>query len=279
MATATRTARGVGSGRVKRRVSLSCSLTGRFAQPESRCALRRVGIGASALAIFLGLSACPALAETATSSASHALQAQALELYAPVRGYERSTSSVQRSRSRSAAGRVGNVIDACQKPYQKHLFRGLVGSNNPRYKLYRLYENGALMQTYQADVKPVATQLETLASSWAALSLRDRAMNDFAHAVAAEFHATVDAAPFNSCGFVEQIATHHYSYAWAKQSSYGVQAARWWKQISQAGDRTSAFWRYVYPEVPGGPQPRSAGAHLFTKHELTVLPNLPGELG
>ena len=278
MATATKAARGVGSGRLERRVSSSCSLTGRVEQRESRCALRRVAIGASALAVFLGVSACPALAATATSSASPALRAQARELYAPVRTYERSTTRAQRSRSRSAAGRVGNATNACQRPYQKHLFRGLA-HNKRRYKLYRLYENGGLMQTYQADVKPVATQLGTLSSSWAALSLRDRAMNEFVHAVGAEFHATLDAAPFNSWGFVKQIAAHHYSYAWAKQSSYGVQAARWWKQISQAGDRTSAFWRYIYPEVPGGPHPPNAGAHLFTKHELAVLPNLPGELG
>jgi hypothetical protein len=247
-------------------------------QEKSRRAVCRVGAGASALVISIAMSAGPALAETATSSAAPALRAQARELYAPVTTYEHSTSPAERSRSRSAAGRVGKVIDSCQRPYQKHLFRGLVVSNNPRYKLYRLYENGALMQTYQADVKPVATQLSMLASSWAALSLRDRAMNEFVHAVAAEFHATLDAAPFDSCGFVKQIAAHHFSYAWAKQSSDGMQAARWWKQIGQAGNRTSAFWHYVYP-VFGAPEPPNAGAHLFTKHELTVLPNLPGELG
>jgi hypothetical protein len=246
-------------------------------QYKSRRALGRVGAVASALAILTGVSACPALAATATSS-TPALRTQARELYAPVGAYEHATSRAQRSRSRAAAGRVGNAINACQRPYQRHLFRGLA-HNKRRYKLYRLYENGGLMQTYQADVKPVAKQLETLSSSWAALPLRDRAMNEFVHAVAAEFHATLDAAPFDSCGFVKQIAAHHFSYAWAKQSSYGVQAERWWKQISQAGDRTGAFWRYVYPNVPAGPQPPSAGAHLFTKHELTVLANLPGELG
>ena len=119
MATATKAARGVGSGRLERRVSSSCSLTGRVEQRESRCALRRVAIGASALAVFLGVSACPALAATATSSASPALRAQARELYAPVRTYERSTTRAQRSRSRSAAGRVGNATNACQRPYQK----------------------------------------------------------------------------------------------------------------------------------------------------------------
>jgi len=36
----------------------------------------------------------------------------------------------------------------------------------------------------------------------------------------------------------------------ARQSSYGVQAANWWKQISQAGVSTGAFRRYVYPVVP-----------------------------
>jgi hypothetical protein len=44
---------------------------------------------------------------------------------------------------------------------------------------------------------------------------------------------------------VKAIAAHHFSYVWAKTSSYGLQAARWWRTISRAGDRTAAFWKYV----------------------------------
>ncbi|MHB1570556.1 MAG: hypothetical protein ACYC0H_15330 [Solirubrobacteraceae bacterium] len=148
-----------------------------------------------------------------------------------------------------------------------------------RPKLGSLWNNATLMQIYQAEVKPVATQLRALAASWAALSVKDRPMNLFVHAVAAEFQASLDAAPFDSCAFVRQVAAHHFSYRWARQSSDGVQAEQWWNQISQAGDRTSAFWRFVYPNVPGEQQPTYAGANLFTKNELVVLPSLPGELG
>ena len=57
----------------------------------------------------------------------------------------------------------------------------------------------------------------------------------------------------------------HYSYAWAKPILVrGAGGAVVERRSSQAGDRTSAFWRYVYPEVPGAPQPPNAGAHLFT---------------
>jgi hypothetical protein len=164
------------------------------------------------------------------------------------------------------------VIDACDAPYLKRLL------GRRAAKLDRLWNHATLLQTYQADVKTVSTQLTTLAASWAALTLRNRAMNEFVHAVAAELRATLAVAPFDSCGFVNAVAAHHFSYAWAKRSSYGLQAARWWRQISLAGNRTGPFWRYVYPNF-GGPEPPNAGAHLFTKRELAVLPNLPGELG
>ena len=241
------------------------------------CVLRRVGAGASALAIALGVGASPVLAGTSTSAVSPRLRAQARGLYAAVRTYERSTTPSERARSRSAARRVGKVIDACQAPYQKQLFQGFVVGNNSRFKLYSLYENGTLLETYQADVNPVATQLATLAASWAALSLDNRAMNEFVHGLAAEFRATLDAAPFDSCGFVKAIAAHHFSYAWAEQSSYGVQAARWWKQISRAA-KASPFWSHFCLACSGRPPSSEPGAHLFTKKQLVVLSNLPGEL-
>jgi hypothetical protein len=90
--------------------------------------------------------------------------------------------------------------------------------------------------------------------------------------------ATLDAAPFDSCSFVKAIAAHHFSYAWAKQSPYGVQAASWWKKISQAGNRTGSFWIYVGATGLGGPSSPKPGAHLFTTKQLLVLSNFPGEL-
>jgi hypothetical protein len=92
------------------------------------------------------------------------------------------------------------------------------------------------------------------------------------HAVAAKFQATPAAPPFDSCAFVKAVAAHHFSYAWAKRSSAGVQAARWWRQVSQAGRARSGA---TSTPNSGGPEPPKAGAHLFTKRELAVLPNLP----
>jgi hypothetical protein len=234
-------------------------------------ALRRAGAGASTLVIALGVGASPVLAGTSTSSASPSLRAQARELYAPVSTYEHPTTPAERARSRPAATRVGKVINACQAPYLKRL------QNSRRAKLDMLWDHATLLQTYQADIKPVSTQLTMLTASWASLSLRNRAMNEFVHAVAAEFKVTLDAAPFNSCAFVRGIAAHHFSYAWAKQSADGVQAAQWWKQISQAGNRTGLFWSLVGASEPPGRS--SPGAKLFTTHQLIVLANLPGEIG
>ena len=45
------------------------------------------------------------------------------------------------------------------------------------------------------------------------------------------------------------------------------------------GDRTAPFWSYVYPTGVGGPTSPKPGAHLFTKAQLVMLANLPGELG
>jgi hypothetical protein len=239
-----------------------------------RYACRGVGAGASAVAIALGLGASPVLAGTSTSSVPPALRAQARELYAAVGRYERSTTLAERARARSAARRVGKVIDACQAPYLKRLL------SKRAIKLDMLWNDATLLQTYQADVGPVAKQLATLAASWAALALRNRTMNEFVHAVATEFRATLDAAPFDSCAFVKAIGAHNLSYVWAKQSPYGVQAARWWRRMLQAGERTNSFWRYVLP-TPAGPgeaPPSTTGARLFTTKQLEVLANLPGEL-
>ncbi len=168
------------------------------------------------------------------------------------------------------------MIGVCQAPYQKWL------SRHPRQrggKLDMLWNRATLMQTYQAEVQPVAPQLATLATAWSALRLRNPAMNRFVHAMAAEFLASLDAPVFDSCGFVKAMTAHHYSYAWARQSSYGVQSEEWWNTISQAGNRTGPFWRYVYPTGPGGPPSPKPAAHLFTIRELSVLANLPGEIG
>ena len=234
----------------------------------------RLGAGACALAIGLGVGASPALAGT---SVSRALRTQARELYAPVSRYEHSTTAAQRARSRSAARHLSDVIDACDAPYRKRLDDQLLSKRAA--KLYMLFDHATLLQIYRVEVEPFATHLAKLAASWAALSLGNRAMNQFVHAVAAELRATLDAPPFHSCGFVKAIAAHHFSYSWARRSADGMQAARWWKQISRASDRTAPFWSYVYPTGIGGPTSPKPGAHLFTHAQLVTLANLPGELG
>ena len=251
---------------------------GRFALRRGRRGsshvVRDVGACGCALAVALGIGASPALAGPLASPASPSLRAQARELYAPVRRYEHSTTAAQRRRSRSAAEHVGKVIDACQAPYLKRL------SSRQDARLDLLWNDATLLQTHQADVSPVATPLATLAASWALLSLRNRPLNAFVHGVATEFRATLGSAPFDSCGFIKAIAAHHFSYAWAKHSSYGLQAERWGKQTLQAGNRASAFWRYVSPTPagPGSPPRHTPGTSLFTQNQLVVLSNLPGEI-
>jgi len=202
--------------------SVTSQRQGRFTLRRGRgrrgSALRRGGRGAAALCIALGVGASPTLAGASTPALSPALRAQAHDLYAPVKSYEQSTSPAQRARSGSAARHVGKMIDACDAPYRDRID---VTRTKQAAKLSTLWNNATLLQTYQADVTPVAAELTKLAAAWAALSLRNRAMNEFVHGVAAEFQATLAAPPFDSCGFVQGIAAHHFSYAWAKRSSYG----------------------------------------------------------
>ncbi|HZU61850.1 MAG TPA: hypothetical protein VE983_12855 [Solirubrobacteraceae bacterium] len=235
----------------------------------------RPGFGALALAITFGLGASPAFAGASSSSVPPGLRTQAHRLYEPVREYERSTTPAERAKSGSEGARVGKKIDACDRPYRKKLTQP---KSQQGMELYMLWNNATLLQTYQGDVKPVAAQLATLAGSWAELSLRNRVMNRFVHAMATEFHATLHAVPFDSCKFVRAIAAHHFSYTWARHSTYGQQALAWWRRMAGAGDGANSFWRYVYPNGVGGSS-SEPGAHLFTKSQLSVLANLPGELG
>lgn len=207
---------------------------------------------------------------------------QAKALYAPLIAYARSTALKRRAGSGPAGARVGQLMNVCDKPYQKQLFLNLVvDSKNKamqrRYKLYQLWNHVTLMQTYQADIAPVAPQLRQLVASWAQLSQGNKVMNEFAHAVAAELNASLSASAENGCAFVRGVAVHHFSYAWARTSLYGRQAARWWAAINSAGDRTAAFWKFVSPPLLG--HPGGAGQHLFTTAERSALANLPGELG
>ena len=207
---------------------------------------------------------------------------QAKALYEPMIAYARATSVKQRSRSQTLAASVGTTLNRCNRPFQKQFSHLVIGSRNramqQREKVYSLWEHAGLMQTYQADVAPVALQLKQLASTWASLSLTNSPMEQFAHAVAAELTASLSAPPMNTCALVRGLMAHHDSYAWARSSRYGLLATRWWQQISSAGNRAGSFWKFVSPSQPGGPS-GGAGQHLFTPAERSALSGLPGELG
>lgn len=79
----------------------------------------------------------------------------------------------------------------------------------------------------------------------------------------------------DACSFIRGIAAHHFSYAWARRSPVGKLAELYWTRLSTAGNRTDRFWRFVVASPPGKSAP---GAKLFTKHQLSVLANLPGEI-
>ena len=178
--------------------------------------------------------------------------------------------------------RITRQINACDAAYSHQLFQVKVGTE--RWKLYMLWNDVSGMQDYEADVSAYAPQLGSLASSWMALSLKNPAMNKFAHATAAELNAILNAPPVNTCAFVRAVAAHHFSYTWARTSTYSVDASHWHQQTLKDGNRTSAFWRYVTPPTlyantsdiarPGGP-----GWRLFTQKQSRQLANLPGEIG
>ena len=211
-----------------------------------------------------------------------ALIAQANALYQPVKVYENSITAAQTASANAAKARVTKEVNACDAPYSHQLFLVRVGTE--KYKLYRLWDDVSLMQDYEVDVSAVAPQLRSLATSWLALSLKNPTMNQFAHAIAGELNATLNAAPMNTCAFVRAVAAHHFSYSWARSSSFAVEASTWQEQTLKDGNKASGFWRYVTPPTlyantsdvahAGGP-----GWRLFTQAQRSALANLPGEIG
>jgi hypothetical protein len=208
--------------------------------------------------------------------------AQADALYRPVKVFEQSITAAQTARANAAKARVARETNACDAPYSRQLFE--VRSGTTKYKLYTLWNYISGMQTNEAAVSALTPQLRALASSWMALSLKNPAMNAFAHATAAELTATLSAPAISTCAFVQALAAHHFSYKWARTSSYATDATAWQQQTLKDGDQATAFWRYINPPTlyantsdvarPGGP-----GWHLFTQAQTKTLANLPGEAG
>jgi hypothetical protein len=203
------------------------------------------------------------------------LRAQAHALYAPVSAFERSLTRADRAAVKSANNEDSRRIDACQAPYLHRLKL----SNKPgAQKLQSLYFDGSGMEGTQSEIAPITKQLTTLARAWSRIRLSNRAMNDFAHGVAAEFDASLNMPRFDACAFIRAIAHHHYSYFWARQSAAGKLAKRWETRVIKASERAGRFW--IFTGQTGLPGSSSApGAKLFTRHQFIVLANLPGEQG
>jgi hypothetical protein len=220
-------------------------------------------------------------AKNRKQTGSKALLAQANALYQPVSVFKRSVTAGETASARATNAHQTTEINACDARYGHKMLGAPAGTELG--KVYRLWNDVTTLQTYEVDVAPVAPQLRTLVASWQALSLKNRAMNGFAHGMAAELEATLDAAPVDTCAFVRSVAAHHFSYKWALDSSYGAAAAKWASVTLKDSNRTSAFWRYINPPTlyagttnvyrAGG-----AGWRLFTHTQSSALANLPGEI-
>jgi hypothetical protein len=237
-------------------------------------ALRARGIIGLAVAGTLLLGAGVAQSQPATGHGGVAvaskisLRAQARLLYAPVAVFARSLSKSLRARINSAKAIDGRRLNACQAPYLRRLQTRRLQSVDG------LYQHAALMEQYQSAVAPVASQLTTLSGAWTRLRLPNRPMNEFVHALAHEFNASLDSPHQDACAFVKSIAAHHFSYAWARNSHADKLAEGWWTTMRTAP--VGPFWTFVGAAgLPGQPAP---GAKLFTSHQLKVLANLPGEI-
>jgi hypothetical protein len=224
-----------------------------------------------AFALLVGAGAAqsqPVNGERGVVARGMSLRVQARLLYAPVAVFERSFSRSLRARSKSAKTTDGRRLDACQAPFLGRL------QARRRQRVDGLFENAAGMDESQSAVAPIASQLATLSGAWTRLHLRTRPMNEFVHALADEFNASLDPPRQDACAFIKSIAAHQFSYAWARNSRAGKLAERWWTTMRTAP--AGPFWTFV--GASGLPGPPAPGAKLFTNHQLTVLANLPGEI-
>jgi hypothetical protein len=195
------------------------------------------------------------------------LGAQVRLLYAPVAVFERSLSKSLRGRVKSSQKADGRRLNACQAPYLRRL------QTRPLQRVDDLWQNAGLMEQYQSAVAPVASRLATLSGAWARLQLPKRPMNQFVHALADEFNASLDSPRQDACALLKRTAAHHFSYAWARKSHQGRLSERWWTTMRTAP--AGPFWIFVGATGVPGPAP---GAKLFTSRQLQVLANLPGEI-
>jgi hypothetical protein len=232
-----------------------------------------LGVVAGVVVGLGGVATAATVANSSPAGASphvRALRAQARQLYAPAALYWRSLTPAQSRRLTRASKRTADQIDTCQKPYQKQLFRNL-RTGTRQYRVYRIYEDGGLMEQYQARVAVVEPELGIAAHHWSQMQLTNTPMRRFAHALGSELLTSIDTPRFHTCRFLHHLAAHHFSLRWATRSADGRRAARWMKILDTDDDHTSVFWKDIQSK-------RSMREGLLSKRQLGRLVNLPGEL-
>lgn len=198
--------------------------------------------------------------------ASGSDRSQAQQLYAPVVTFNRATTDAQRAQMRAAPKAAARRINSCQAPYAKQLFSGLTVGSSSRYKLYTLYENGALLEQNQAVEAVVAPQLTAAEKAWATMRLPNPTLQNYARAQAAELAASLFAPRSDTCQFLPQLAQHKFSYAWAIRSSFGTTATHFFAQVAAAGNAAGNGWRYIHNN------------HLLATDQQSVLVNFAGQI-
>lgn len=206
----------------------------------------------------------PALAATPRFSAGE--RAQAHRLLAPANRFYRSETKRELARQVKLVNQVSTRVGRCEQPYRKELMPQNAGSKYE--KLSMLWSNSTGMQVYQADVAPYRKHLAVLVNAWKTIRLRNRPMRHFARAMSNELNYTLSSAPMNACAFARAIGRHHFSYRWAKQSSWGVATTQWIARMEKDAERANGFWTRAL-----------AGRMPFTQKQLNRLANVPGIFG
>jgi hypothetical protein len=199
-----------------------------------------------------------------------------------VDGFTERDDSSGEARSQAAKQRDAQEVNACDAPYSKQLFQGLIVDSNQkamrqREKVYNLWANGSLMQTYQADVAPIASQLKRLASMSKAQSLTNPAMNEFAHAVAAELDDSLDLRPSRYLRL--HSGPRRPPLLLRLGTEVGPRGGGESLVESDLKGRRSDRGRLALRRCAHARPRRRAWTEPFTIAQRSALGNLPGELG
>jgi hypothetical protein len=194
-------------------------------------------------------------------------RAQALALYAPVAAFDRSTTAQQRARMTAAPRVLARTIDRCQTRYAKPLFRSMTVFSK-RYKVYRVYEYGQILEDTQAREAPGARQVAVAAQSWDTMLLPTAKFQRIARALGGEIDASLSAPKLNGCSFLRDLEQHKFSLSWAQHSLYGVTAVRFVNQTSKESSPVAFGYRYLLQQT-----------HLLTSRQWSGIVNFAGIQG